>query len=58
VPFFVRGIEFTAQLYDFIDCIGSGGARRPRCTLRDAAATLAVIEDMFRDHARSTREAG
>jgi predicted dehydrogenase len=57
VPFFVRGIEFTAQLYDFIDCIGSGGERRPRCTLRDAAATLAVIEDMFRDHARTTREA-
>jgi predicted dehydrogenase len=58
VPFFVRGIEFTAQLYDFIDCIGSGGATRPRCTLRDAAATLAVIEDMFRDHARTTQEAG
>jgi predicted dehydrogenase len=57
VPFFVRGIEFTAQLYDFIDCIGSGGATRPRCTLRDAAATLAVIEDMFRDQARTTREA-
>jgi predicted dehydrogenase len=57
VPFFVRGIEFTAQLYHFIDCVRSGGALRPRCTLRDAAATLAVIEEMFRDHARITREA-
>ena len=55
VPFFVRGIEFTAQLYDFIDCIRSGGATRPRCTLRDAAATLAVIEQMFLDHAGIAR---
>lgn len=58
VPFFVRGIEFTAQLYHFIDCIKSGAAVKSRCTLRDAAATLAVIEDMFLDNARIAREAG
>jgi predicted dehydrogenase len=58
VPFFVRGLEFTAQLYHFIDCIGAGGALKPRCTLRDAAATLAVIERMFEDHRRIAQAAG
>lgn len=51
VPFYVRGLEFTAQLYHFIECIRSAGARTARCTLRDAAATLAVVEEMFRDAA-------
>lgn len=50
VPFFVRGIEFTAQLHHFIDCIEA--RRSTRCTLRDAAATLKVLEDMLRDHSR------
>src|SRR5215472_2309698 len=54
VPFFVRGIEFTAQLHHFVDCIAAGGASRSRCTLRDAADTLTVIEDLFRDHAHTS----
>ena len=58
VPFFVRGIEFTAQLHHFIDCIRSQGAQQSRCTLRDAAATLAVIEEMLRDQASTAAEAG
>jgi len=58
VPFFVRGIEFTAQLNHFVECIAAPGTVRNRCTLRDAADTLAVIEDLFRDQARETREAG
>jgi predicted dehydrogenase len=49
VPFYVRGLEFTAQLHHFIECIRSAGALKARCTLRDAAATLAVVEEMFRD---------
>ena len=57
VPFFVRGIEFTAQLHHFVDCIKSGGSVRPRCTFRDAAATLAVIDRMFLDHQRIEAEA-
>ena len=57
VPFFVRGAEFTAQLYHFIECIRSGGTLRPRCTLRDAAATLVVLEQMFRDQARTALQA-
>jgi predicted dehydrogenase len=50
VPFYVRGIEFTAQLYHFIDCIKSTGART-RCTFADATDTLSVIDDMFSDFA-------
>jgi len=56
VPFFVRGIEFTAQLYDFIDCIRSRGTRKSRCSFADAAATLAVIEAMLLDHSRIEKE--
>jgi predicted dehydrogenase len=58
VPFFVRGIEFTAQLYHFIDCVISRNAANCRCTFRDGAAALAVIEDMFRDHSRITESLG
>lgn len=50
VPFFVRGIEFTAQLYHFVDCIRLGlRGPRPRCTFGDGLATLSVIDEMFRD---------
>jgi predicted dehydrogenase len=49
VPFFVRGTEFTAQLYHFIDCVKAGDASKCRCTFRDAADALYVIEHMFRD---------
>lgn len=47
VPFFVRGMEFTAQLHHFMDCIKSPGLATSRCSFRDAAATLAVIDQMF-----------
>ena len=56
VPFFLRGVEFTAQLHHFVDCIRAGGGTQTRCTLRDAAVTLAVIEEMFRDHAQLAGE--
>ena len=51
VPFFVRGIEFTAQLYHFVDCVAAGATTR--CTFRDAAATLQVLENMLRDESRT-----
>jgi predicted dehydrogenase len=57
VPFFVRGIEFTAQLHHFIDRIDAGRGARTRCTFRDGAATLAIIEQMFADCERLQREA-
>jgi scyllo-inositol 2-dehydrogenase (NADP+) len=49
VPFYVRGNEFTAQLYHFIDCI-SGKEKRNNCTFRDAADTLEIIEAIFDDY--------
>ena len=51
VPFYVRGIEFTAQLYHFIDTIKSGGHRPTRCSFADGATTLSLIEEIFRDSA-------
>lgn len=58
VPFFVRGIEFTAQLYDFVECVKSRAPQRCRCTFRDGTAALAVIEEMFRDHERTAEALG
>jgi predicted dehydrogenase len=49
VPFYVRGNEFTAQLYHFIDCINDKG-KTNRCTFRDATYTHDVIEDIFKDY--------
>ncbi|MDJ0978418.1 MAG: Gfo/Idh/MocA family oxidoreductase [Erythrobacter sp.] len=54
VPFYVRGIEYTAQLYDFIDAVRAqkAGRTKPvRCTFADAAANLKVIEQLFADDA-------
>lgn len=53
VPFYVRGMEFTSQLYHFVDCIRSG--QRSRCSFADATATLAVIEELFADDAANHR---
>jgi len=49
VPFYLRGIEFTAQLYHFVDCIR--GRAQSRCSFADGVAVLEVIDDMFRDAA-------
>lgn len=49
VPFYVRGFEYTAQLYDFIAAVRAGDPSRQgvRCTFADAAANLRVIEQLF-----------
>jgi predicted dehydrogenase len=49
VPFYVRGLEFTAQLYHFIDTIKSGAQRATRCSFSDGATTLSLIEELFHD---------
>lgn len=49
VPFYVRGNEFTAQLYHFIDCI-QDRTKKNYCTFRDATDTLDVIEALFNDY--------
>ncbi len=49
VPFYVRGNEFTAQLYHFIDCI-THEDNQNRCTFQDGSNTLEVIEGIFNDY--------
>lgn len=49
VPFYVRGNEFTSQLYQFIDCINDPEKTNP-CSFRDATNTLEVIEAIFNDY--------
>ncbi len=53
VPFYVRGIEYTAQLYDFVAAIREG--KPVRCTFADAAQNLRVIEQIFADDAQLRR---
>lgn len=48
VPFYVRGNEFTAQLYHFAECIKNNTIKN-NCTFRDATNTLDVIDAIFND---------
>jgi len=47
-PFYVRGNEFTAQLYHFIDCI-EGNEKLNICSFKDAICTLETVEAIFND---------
>ncbi|MEP3144658.1 Gfo/Idh/MocA family protein [Qipengyuania citrea] len=49
VPFYVRGLEYSAQIYDFIASIQEGNP--VRCSFADAAANLEVIDRLFADDA-------
>jgi len=49
VPFYVRGNEFTRQLYHFIDCI-TGKQKSNMCTFEEGAKTLDIIQKMFTDY--------
>lgn len=48
VPFYVRGNEFTRQLYHFADTI-SGRVKGDVCTFRDGYNTQKIINDIFTD---------
>ena len=48
VPFYVRGNEFTRQLYDFVETI-TGKKEKSLCTFEDGVKSLEVIEAMFDD---------
>jgi scyllo-inositol 2-dehydrogenase (NADP+) len=48
VAFYVRGNEFTRQLYDFIDLV-KGVRTNCLCTFRDAADTLKVIDEALKN---------
>ncbi|MEM6474702.1 MAG: Gfo/Idh/MocA family oxidoreductase [Pseudomonadota bacterium] len=54
VPFYVRGIEYTAQIYDFVAAIREG--KPVRCSFKHAAANLRVIEQLFADDAAIRRQ--
>jgi len=49
VPFYVRGNEFTSQLYHFIECI-IDEQKLNNCTFKDASDTLNVIEKIIKDY--------
>lgn len=49
VPFYVRGNEFTSQLYHFVDCI-NGIEQFNKCSFADGVNTLEVIEAIFNDY--------
>ncbi|GHT82404.1 oxidoreductase [Spirochaetia bacterium] len=54
VPFYVRGNEFTRQLYHFIDCIRNREIKN-QCSFIDGANVLEVIEGIFKDYKQNGR---
>ena len=52
VPFYVRGNEFTSQLYHFISCI-SDEEKINLCSFWAATNTLEVIETIFNDYEKN-----
>lgn len=54
VPFYVRGNEFTAQLYHFVSCIID---RNVRCSssFADGASTMRAIEGIYEDYTSNGR---
>jgi predicted dehydrogenase len=54
VPFYVRGNEFTSQLYHFIDCI-QGKEKTNTCTFADGVNVLDVIEGIFNDYEKNAK---
>jgi predicted dehydrogenase len=49
VPFYVRGNEFTSQLYHFVDCI-RGVEKFNKCSFADGVDTLEVIASIMNDY--------
>lgn len=48
VPFYLRGNEFTSQLYDFVDCVEKGLISK--CTFVDGLNVLEIAQSMFEDN--------
>jgi scyllo-inositol 2-dehydrogenase (NADP+) len=49
VDFYVRGNEFTRQLYHFVSCIQNNSTKN-MSSFKDACNTLEVIEAIFKDY--------
>ncbi len=54
VPFYVRGNEFTRQIYHFVDCI-QNQEKTNICSFADGLNTLEVIEKIFHDYEKNGR---
>jgi predicted dehydrogenase len=54
VQFYVRGNEFTRQLYHFIDCIQNKKVKN-QCTFLDGTNVLEVIDNIFKDYEQNGR---
>lgn len=54
VPFYVRGNEFTRQLYHFADCILSG-KQDSICGFKAGYETQSMIHDIFNDFERNNK---
>jgi scyllo-inositol 2-dehydrogenase (NADP+) len=54
VPFYVRGNEFTRQLYHFIDCI-QDKEKNNKCTFEDGTNVLEIIESIFSDYEQNNK---
>ncbi|GHU72415.1 hypothetical protein FACS189450_10180 [Spirochaetia bacterium] len=52
VPFYVRGNEFTRQLYHFVECIQNKEIHN-QCTFLDGVNVLEVIENIFDDYQKN-----
>jgi len=55
VPFYVRGNEFTRQLFSFADCIKENSNESNLCTFNDGVAVLDIIDKMFDDYKKNGR---
>ena len=54
VPFYVRGNEFTRQLYHFVDSIKDVNLNN-RCSFSDGLKTMEVIDSIFKDYEENGR---
>jgi predicted dehydrogenase len=52
VPFYVRGNEFTSQLYYFLDSI-LGSENGDMCTFRDGSTVQIIMDELFKDAERN-----
>jgi scyllo-inositol 2-dehydrogenase (NADP+) len=48
VPFYVRGNEFTRQLYHFVECIQNPGTTN-LCSFSDGADVQEIVHNIFND---------
>lgn len=54
VQFYVRGNEFTRQLYHFIDCV-KGAIYENKCSFKDGVNTLDIIQKIFSDYEQNIK---